>query len=96
MFPELGRFEMTPIEMSDGDVLLMLTDGILEAEDSAGIPFGAQRALDVVRSNSHRAAAEIVDILHKTVVEHCASRLQDDITSIIVKVRPEPPIKNRD
>ena len=95
MFPELGCFEMTPIEMSDGDVLLMLTDGILESENSAGIPFGAQRALDVVRSNSHRAAAEIVDILHKTVARHCASRLQDDITSIIVKVRPEPPVKNR-
>ena len=96
MFPEMDCFEMTPIEMSDGDALLMLTDGVIEAEDSAGIPFGTQRALDIVRRNRHLRAPEIVGILHKTVVEHCAGRLQDDITSIIVKVRPEPPIKNRD
>jgi PAS domain S-box-containing protein len=90
MLPELGSFDMVPIEMSDGDVLLMLTDGIIEAEDSAGIPFGAQRALDVVRRNSHRTAPEIVDILHKTVSRYCAGRLQDDMTSIVVKVLPGP------
>ena len=99
MFPEVNCFEMTPIEMSDGDLLLMLTDGIIEAENSEGAPFGVQRALDIVRRNRDRGAAEIVDILHRTVVKHCAGRLQDDITSIVVKVRPrirpEPPVKNR-
>ncbi len=90
MLPELGSFDMVPIEMSGGDILLMLTDGIIEAEDSAGIPFGTQQALDIVRRNRHRPAPDIVDILHKTVARHCAGRLQDDITSIVVKVLPNP------
>jgi serine phosphatase RsbU (regulator of sigma subunit) len=68
----------------------MLTDGIIEAEDCTGVPFGVRRALNTVRAHRGRPAHEIVENLHKAVAEHCAGRLQDDITSIVVKVPPKP------
>jgi PAS domain S-box-containing protein len=89
VLPEVGPFELSAIEMSDGDLLLMLTDGILEAEDSGGMPFGERRTLNTVRGSRHRPACEIVEALHNAVAEHCAGTLQDDITSIVVKVLPE-------
>jgi PAS domain S-box-containing protein len=86
--PEVGSFDLSEIELCEGDLLLMLTDGIIEAEDSAGVPFGVRRTLNTVRGNRHRPACEIVDALHKAAAEHCAGKLQDDITSIVVKVLP--------
>ena len=94
VLPEVGSFELSGIEMSDGDLLLMLTDGIIEAEDSAGIPFGVRRTLNTVRGSRHLPACEIVETLHKAVAEHCAGKLQDDITSIVVKVLPHPSGRN--
>jgi PAS domain S-box-containing protein len=90
VLPEVGSFELSSVEMSEGDLLLMLTDGIIEAEDCTGVPFGVRRALNTVRANRDRPPHEIVDVLHKTVAEHCAGKLQDDITSIVVKVLQEP------
>jgi PAS domain S-box-containing protein len=89
VLPEVGSFELSAIEMSDGDLLLMLTDGIIEGEDCTGVPFGVRRALNTVRAHRGRPAHEIVENLLKAVAEHCAGRLQDDITSIVVKVPPK-------
>jgi PAS domain S-box-containing protein len=93
MLPELDCLDAIPVEMSDGDVLLMFTDGIIEAEDSAGKPFGSQRALDIVRRHRHRSSHDVVDILHKAVETYSPNELQDDITSIVVKVGQHPATK---
>ena len=40
--------------LEPGDLLLLLTDGVLEAPSPDGIPFGVDRALGVVRDSSRR------------------------------------------
>lgn len=72
-----------------GDVLVMLTDGILEAQSPEEHFFGDHRALDVVRANLHAPAAEIVEALYRAAREFCqAHSTQDDVTSLVVKVGP--------
>ncbi len=88
ILPEIDLKEMSKFDLQDGDLLLMLTDGITEAENSGGACFNEECVLEVVRQNRHRRASEIVDILHKTVAEHCEGKLRDDVTSIVVKFQP--------
>jgi len=73
--------------LDPGDVLVMLTDGVLEAESPQRQLFGDQRALEVVRANLHLPAAAIVEALHSAAREFCqASSTKDDVTSLVVKV----------
>lgn len=76
-----------PVTLEAGDVVLLLTDGVLEAANPQQTePFGVQRALDVVRANRQRTAAEIVAALYQAVRQFSQRDQQtDDITVVVVK-----------
>ncbi|MCH5377578.1 MAG: PAS domain S-box protein, partial [Planctomycetes bacterium] len=75
-----------PQGMASGDILLILTDGVLEAYSPERELFGWQRTLDVVRENRHRPATEIVDSLHAATRAFSAGRPQtDDVTILLAK-----------
>ena len=91
--PPLGFLEdfaagpVLELALEPGDVLVMLTDGVLEAESPQQQMFGDQRALEVVRAHLHLSAAGIVDALHEAAREFCQAReTKDDATSLVVKV----------
>jgi len=78
------------ILLDPGDLVLLLTDGIMEAMAPAGSLFGIERTLEVVRANRHRAAKEIVQALAREVDEFTQFQRQlDDITAIVIKVGSE-------
>jgi sigma-B regulation protein RsbU (phosphoserine phosphatase) len=75
------------LSLEEGDTLILLTDGVTEAEASEDDFFGEERALEIVRANSHLPAATIVAAIHRATREFCRSEtLRDDTTSLIVKV----------
>jgi PAS domain S-box-containing protein len=75
------------IPLADQDVVLFYTDGLVDAQSATGPPFGIDRVLQVVRENSRRSAAEIIDALHSAVYEHTGTtRLFDDLTLVVLKV----------
>jgi sigma-B regulation protein RsbU (phosphoserine phosphatase) len=75
------------LPLEDGDTLILLTDGVTEAEASENHFFGEERALEIARANLHRPAAEIVAAIHRAAREFCRSEtLRDDTTSLVVKV----------
>jgi len=77
------------VQLETGDLLLLLTDGIEEAEAPDGAFFGTERALGVARASRHKPAREIVEALHRAVQEFTQwSPQQDDITLVVVKVLP--------
>ncbi|NIM19896.1 MAG: SpoIIE family protein phosphatase [Candidatus Latescibacteria bacterium] len=83
---EDARFERTSTRILDpGDLIVLLTDGVIEAESSDGASFGVEHALAIVRTNRDKCAAEIVEALHTEVTKHCANVFQDDITAIVIK-----------
>jgi sigma-B regulation protein RsbU (phosphoserine phosphatase) len=89
----LGLFEsmsiepMASIDLQPGDILVVLTDGVVDAARGDEDFFGPQRALDVVRRHRSKSAQEIVGALHHAVREFLGPYLQeDDLTALVVKV----------
>jgi serine phosphatase RsbU (regulator of sigma subunit) len=75
--------------LEPGELLLLLTDGIMEAHRPDGTLFGTDRVFEVVRANQGRPAREIVDTLYATVRAFCEGQGQlDDMTAIIIKAAP--------
>jgi len=86
MFPgqQYGCTEDLTLEL--GDLVVLFTDGISEAEDSTGHVFGAENALRVIRAHRHEPAEEIVQCLCRTVHDFVgAAPQQDDITVVVCK-----------
>lgn len=80
-----------PLTLEQGQMVLFLTDGVAETESPQEVPFGMERILDVVRAHRHRPAAEIVEVLYRSVRDHAQNApQQDDITAVILKVDATP------
>jgi len=76
-----------PIVLQPGELIVFFTDGAVEAESPGRVRFGVARALQVVRAERQRPAAEIVAALHEEIVGFCRGQpLGDDVTIVVVKV----------
>ena len=76
-----------PILVDPGDLILFLTDGIVEASAPDGSTFGNARALDLVRCYRQDSAHTIVCNLYHAVRSFSQNQPQDDdVTAVIVKV----------
>ncbi len=76
----------TPLTLEPGDVVLLLTDGIIEAQSPAGGQFGEERVLRTVAESRFMPAGEIVEALHAAVREFTeGAALEDDVTVLVVK-----------
>ena len=74
-------------ELESGDLIVLFTDGVTEAEAPDGTMSGAGWALDVVRANAHRRSAEILDALCGAVKDFSACAAQhDDVTAVVCRV----------
>jgi serine phosphatase RsbU (regulator of sigma subunit) len=84
-----GDFPVAPeVRLEPGEVVVLWTDGILEAQAPDGEQFGEARALGVVRSHRGEPAREIVEALCRGV--HSFTQAQpphDDMTAIVLKVQ---------
>jgi sigma-B regulation protein RsbU (phosphoserine phosphatase) len=70
-----------------GDLLVLFTDGVTEAEGPDGTMYGAEFALDVVRSCADRCSAEILDRLCEAIRGFVEGHpQQDDITAVVCRV----------
>ena len=77
----------TPLE--PGDLVLLVTDGVLEARSPDGTLFGQQRTLEVVRTYRETLARRIVNHLYNAVRAFSENLTQyDDITAVVIKVNP--------
>jgi sigma-B regulation protein RsbU (phosphoserine phosphatase) len=89
VLPE-AHFEERPIALRPGDVLVMFTDGVSEAESPAGEHFGTRRIEESVQRRRDLPAAGIMDGIVADALEFAGSRGQnDDLTLIVLKVLPE-------
>jgi PAS domain S-box-containing protein len=79
------------ISLEPGDLVLFLTDGIVEAHDSKHVDFGIDRALQTVRACSREPARQIAERLC-TVARSFGQNLpqDDDMTAVVLKVEPHP------
>ena len=75
------------IPLTQGQILLLKTDGFHETLSPTNEPFLLERVLAVIRLHRHLPAAEILDHLFVEVDKYRGDRSQqDDMTAVIVKI----------
>ncbi len=57
--------QLERIPLQQGDVLVMYSNGVTEAENSRSKPFGIERLITIVRNNRTRLASEIIKAVEK-------------------------------
>jgi serine phosphatase RsbU (regulator of sigma subunit) len=93
--PPLGllaesRYFCGRASLQQGDVLVLYTDGLLDAVNKEQEQFGEERVRDVVRSSLLLSASEICEKIVDQLNEFAAGSPQwDDITLATVKVNPQ-------
>jgi sigma-B regulation protein RsbU (phosphoserine phosphatase) len=86
LFDEIGSVTGEKLTLEAGDLLVLLTDGVTEAEAPDGRIFGAEGALRVIATHRVEPASEIVQRLRETVRDFSGQTTQpDDVTTVICK-----------
>ncbi len=81
-------YQEASIKLGKGDVVLMYTDGVTEAMNSAGTLYSDPRLDDLVKSMACEAPNQITDIVMKDVVEfESGAERADDITILALSYR---------
>jgi sigma-B regulation protein RsbU (phosphoserine phosphatase) len=79
-------FVETSVQLYSGDVVVLYTDGITEAENMDKLLYGLDRLIEVIEINWQRSAAEIRDAVIKDVRSHIGEqKVFDDITLLVLK-----------
>jgi serine phosphatase RsbU (regulator of sigma subunit) len=71
--------------LAPGDVLLMFTDGAIEARDHAGEIYGNKRLYASLAANAHLPAQMIVEAIKDELFSFSGGKLYDDITLLALK-----------
>lgn len=84
--PDAGYPTGVPVRLEPGDVLLALTDGVLEARRRHGGEFGEERLLEVLRRTRGECADTITHAIYDAVLAYRGEpRLEDDVTLVAVR-----------
>ncbi|HEX5474872.1 MAG TPA: PP2C family protein-serine/threonine phosphatase [Vicinamibacterales bacterium] len=87
MFEE-STFEQAATTIHAGDLLVLYSDGITEAEDPAGQPFEESGLEGVLARRSNASASELGTAILRDVEAHARdSRFTDDLTVLVLKRR---------
>jgi serine phosphatase RsbU (regulator of sigma subunit) len=86
ILPDLWAAVPVKLSMQPGDILLLVTDGFLEWENSAGEDFGSERLTATVRQFSDREPEVIIAELYDAVLNFAQGTQQkDDLTAVLIK-----------
>jgi sigma-B regulation protein RsbU (phosphoserine phosphatase) len=75
------------ITINAGDILVLYTDGIPDAQDQDGDFFNDEAIIDIARKNSGRLAHEIQSSIIESVQEFSGTTPQSDDITLMVLVR---------
>ncbi|MCA9138043.1 MAG: response regulator [Planctomycetales bacterium] len=76
------------IEVSTGQIVLLMSDGIWEAQKDEQEPFGMHRACEIAYQYRDQSASEISNQVISAVKAYCYPQsVQDDMTVVVIKVQ---------
>jgi PAS domain S-box-containing protein len=79
-------FEEKTVNLSQGDLILLYTDGLTEAENVNGEFFSLQRVCDILVQHSQHPPQAIIEALLEQLKQFCqSSSFNDDITLMVFK-----------
>jgi serine phosphatase RsbU (regulator of sigma subunit) len=78
--------EISRADLATGDIVVLYTDGITEAENSQGDEFGMERLSAVIRRDSSLSAEALTANIFQSAAEFCREvGFSDDATVLVVK-----------
>lgn len=84
---ETATWEQATVQIDPGDVLVLYSDGITDAENSQRVSFGHARLKATVRASLGRSAQEIQNALLTEIEQFASEALQVDDVALMVVVR---------
>jgi serine phosphatase RsbU (regulator of sigma subunit) len=92
-FFESSTYSAATVILDPGDVVVMYSDGMTDAEDAAERPFEEDGLQSVIDGNGWASAKELGWAAFETIEHHVgARRLQDDLTILVVRRLPPLPV----
>jgi serine phosphatase RsbU (regulator of sigma subunit) len=74
------------VDLHPGDVVILYTDGITEAENNLGVHYGLEQLCTVVQQNWQQSAPEIRQAVIQDLRSHIGvEKVYDDITLVVLK-----------
>jgi hypothetical protein len=87
VIPEV-RYRQGSATVSDGGLIVLYSDGVVEAENSSQEQYGERRLQDVITANANRPSHEIRDEILRDVQRFLGKeRAQDDLTLVVARLR---------
>lgn len=84
-FPD-NPLKQVEMQLSKGDCIVYYTDGLTDAENPQGLPYGEHRLAQAVLANVERDAMGLRDAILEDVARFCAGQAPfDDLTMLVVK-----------
>jgi len=82
------RYQQKSFQVEEGDLLLLCTDGIVEAMDAGGNPYGLARLRRVVEQNAVLPANDVVAAIRDDLARFVGpTRQHDDQTLVLLQAR---------
>ena len=79
-------YQSQEVHLQAGDCLLLITDGVLQAENRKGEEFGYQRLIAKVESSRTQTAEALGQEILREVTAFSGGELEDDASMIVVRV----------
>ncbi|MGL6338277.1 MAG: SpoIIE family protein phosphatase, partial [Waterburya sp.] len=74
------------VDLHPGDIVILYTDGITEAENNLGVHYGVEQLCTVVQQNWQQSAHEIRQAVIQDLRSHIGvEKVYDDITLVVLK-----------
>jgi sigma-B regulation protein RsbU (phosphoserine phosphatase) len=82
-FTQDGKFQDQTIQLEENDLILLATDGIIEARSDFGEQFGSEKLISLVNNfNGHQNPLES---LEDVLVTFTSGKFEDDVSAISIK-----------
>jgi serine phosphatase RsbU (regulator of sigma subunit) len=88
-FDDLAVVPREPLRMEPGDIFVVMSDGVVEAENPSGEPFGTRRVMDVITKEREGSADELVAALRRAVAIFTAGAPPDDDRTLLIIKRTQ-------
>ena len=89
----IGMFDsltcaMNPVTLAAGDVLVLYTDGVIEAENSQGEEFGMERLSSLIQRGHMLSSDELMNHILESIADFSRNvGFEDDVTILVVKFK---------
>lgn len=77
------------VRLGPGDLVVLYTDGVVEAENAAGKPFGSDRLIDTVKRHRRQGAESVVEAVCDALGEFTGEVPRQDDRTVVVLRYPE-------